>query len=267
MTDGLIYQVRRLSRVSAILGLAAFASATTAAEGFYISGSIGLTNLDDSSNSGSFNSDFTTGEVTGVSPALTLPAGSALGWETTFANGNAYGLAFGYDYGSLRVEFSLDRNDSNVDTHRGVTAGGIDLSTIDAGVLLSGNSGDLGITTAGLVANGQGRVRTTSVMLNGYYDFDLGNSITPYIGLGVGNATTDVGFAPSGTLIAEDDDDGFAYQVILGAEYAATDAVSFFGNYRYFTADDATVGLSLAPASLDVENRFSVIEIGLRFSF
>ena len=237
------------------------------AQGFYISGTIGLSNPDDSSNSGSFSSDFVTGEVTGVSPPLTLPAGSALSWNTDIDNGNYYGGAIGYDYGDIRVELALNRNDSDVANHSNVVAGGINLSSIDAGVLITGTTSDLGVTTAALVANGGGEVSTTTVMLNAYYDFDLQGSVTPYIGLGLGNAQTDVSYVPSRVLIADDDDDGFAWQVIVGAEYEATDAVSFFGNYRYVTVDDATIGLDLLPASLDVENSFGVLEIGLRFSF
>ena len=46
----------------------------------------------------------------------------------------------------------------DVNRHFGVNAAGIDLSNIDAGVLIAGNVGDLGVSTEGLVANGAGAI-------------------------------------------------------------------------------------------------------------
>lgn len=237
------------------------------ADGFYLSGTLGAANQSSSNNSGVFTSNFTTGTVTGVMPALQIPAGSPLGWKTEFDSDLLYSGAFGYDYGNLRVEVQLNRAEGNVNRHTGVNAAGVDLSNIDAGVLISGNVGDLGVTTANLVIDGVGEVETTSIMLNGFYDFDLGGDITPYVGFGIGNARTEASFAPSSTPILDDDDNSFSWQVILGADYAISDSMSFFGNFRYFRAGDAGVDLDLLPATLDIENETQVFEMGLRYSF
>ncbi len=241
-------------------------ASTAAAEGFYISGSLGAANQESSSNSGSFTSAFTTGTVTGVEPPLNIAAGSGLSWNTVFDSDINFSGAIGYDYGNLRAELSVSHHENNVNRHTGVTAAGIDLSNIDAGVLISGNVGDLGVSTAGLVGTGAGEIENTSVMLNGYYDFDFEGDLTPYIGFGIGNVNTDVSFAPSATPIVNDDDTGFAWQFIVGADYMISDSLSFFGNYRYVSADEATVNVSLVPATLEIDNDFQIFELGLKFS-
>ena len=258
-------------RAKLFSGLVAVAAASLTssafAEGFYISGTLGNSNQSSSMNSGSFTSGFTTGAVTGVTPPLDIPAGAGLGWKTEFDTDLLYSGAFGYDYGKLRVELQLNRTEANVNRHDGVTAADIDLSNIDAGVLISGNVGDLGVSTGVLVADGTGETETTTVMINGYYDFEFDGDITPYIGFGIGSASTDVSFAPSNTPILDDDDTSFAWQLILGADYAIAENVSFFGNYRYFTAEDASVNVNLVPATLDIELESHIFEIGLKYSF
>ncbi len=252
---------------SLVLSSAVILANGSFAEGFYITGTLGSADQNSSSNTGSFTSAFTTGAVTGVTPPLDIPAGAGLSWGTEFDSDLLYSAAFGYDYGSLRVELSINRNENNVNKHSGVTAAGIDLSAIDAGVLIAGNEGDLGIPVSSLVRDGAGELKTTSVMINGFYDFDLSGDLTPYVGLGIGNSSTDVSFAPSGTPIVNDDDSGFAWQAIIGADYAVSETISVFGNFRYFSADDVSVGLDLLPATLDIENEVQVFELGLRYSF
>ena len=120
--------------------------ATAAAE-IYVAGTYGIVDQDDSNNSGNFTSDFTTGAVTGVNPPLTIPAGSPVVWETDFDKGDQWSLAIGYKLNNFRVELEYARTTSDIDTHKGVSAAGIDLTAIDAGVLISGNVGDLGVHT------------------------------------------------------------------------------------------------------------------------
>ena len=238
------------------------------AEGLYVAGSLGTSTQASSTHSGSFSSAFTTGEVTGVTPALTIPAGAAIGWYTEFSSDVIYSGAFGYDYGNIRAEVALGHTASNVSRHGDVTAAGMDLSGIDVGVLIPGNTGDRGISIARLVSNAAGDMQTTSLMLNGYYELESGwEDLTPFVGLGIGYARTDVSFVPSNTPVVGDDDSGLAWQVMVGADYAISDSLSFFGNYRYFAAEDATVDVSLVPATLDIKNRLRIFEVGLKFSF
>lgn len=251
-----------LLSAAAVLSLSQIASAD-----YYIAGSYGLNSQESSDNAGVFTSDFTTGSVTGVTPPLAIPSGSPVGWTTSFDDGDVYTLAFGRAFGQLRVELEYSRSDADVDTHRGVSAAGLDLSSIDAGVLISGNQGDLGVSVAGLVADGRGEIETSGFQVNAMYDFDLGTALTPFVGVGLGQNNVDVTYAPSGVGVISDDDSVFAYQFIAGLAYAFSDNVSIVGSARYRDGDDATVRSSLLPANFDIESKSYVVDIGFRYSF
>jgi opacity protein-like surface antigen len=255
--------------VSRLLIAAGLTVSTSAALGqdFYVSGTLGLLQQGDSSNSGTFTSNFTTGTVTGVNPPLNIPNGSPVGWNTQFDRGINYGVAVGTSYAGFRFELEYRESDADVDTHRGVSAAGINLSGIDAGVLIGGNVGDLGVSVAGLVDAGQGQLETSSVMINAFYDFDLDNAFTPYIGIGIGNANSDVVYAPSNTPVLNGRENGFAWQVIGGVSYELTDTLDLFANYRYFSAEDFSVRSSLLPATFKLENNAQSLDVGIRFSF
>src|SRR5690606_10941923 len=160
-------------------GLVLLASSASAQD-FYVSGGLGINFQDDTANRGALVSGFTTGQVTGVTPPLSLSAGTPVSWSTQYDDGMFFSLAAGWTFESFRFEAEYSWTEADIDGHRGVNAGGIDLSAIDAGVLISGNVGDLGVNTAALVADGRGDIDTDTWMLNAYYDFDLGNRFTPY---------------------------------------------------------------------------------------
>lgn len=76
--------------------------------------------------------------------------------------------------------------------------------------------------------------RLVTVMANAYYDFDFGSRFVPYVGAGLGWAHTWTKFA--NTLIHDDtlpptvvtvkfDQNGFAYQGILGLDYKINESV------------------------------------------
>lgn len=238
-----------------------------ASDGFYISGSYGINQQDDSTNDGTFTNDFTTGSVTGVTPPLSIPAGNKVGWKTEFEDGDNYTFAVGRTINQFRVELEYSNSDAEIDTHTGVSAAGIDLSAIDAGVLLTGNDGDLGVNVADLVADGRGDIDVSSFYINGYYDFDNTTDFTPYIGIGIGQADIDITYAPSGVSIIDDSESGFIYQLIVGVAYSINDQLSLFGNYRYRDGDDVEVSSPLLTADFDIENKSSVFDFGLRYSF
>ncbi|MBA3030853.1 MAG: porin family protein [Desulfobacteraceae bacterium] len=101
---------------------------------------------------------------------------------------------------------------------------------------------------------GEDTLATTSLMLNGYYDFQTDSSLTPYIGAGIGWARHDISDA-------DVDDSGFAYQGTIGVAYALSDTMALDFAYRYFaTADPDFEGLD---ASYDSHN----LTVGLRFGF
>lgn len=247
-------------------GLVLLASSASAQD-FYVSGGLGINFQDDTANRGALVSGFTTGQVTGVTPPLSLSAGTPVSWSTQYDDGMFFSLAAGWKYESFRFEAEYSWTEADIDSHRGVNAGGIDLSAIDAGVLISGNVGDLGVNTAALVADGRGDIDTDTWMLNAYYDFDLGNRFTPYVGLGLGLSETEVVFNPSGVAVLSDDDRVFAWQVMGGVSYAFSDTLSLYGNYRYRTADDMEFSASLLPARFNIDVEAQSLDIGIRYSF
>ena len=236
-------------------------------QSFYVSGSIGQNYQDDTSNNGTFTSAFTTGAVTGATPPLTIPAGSAVSWNTNYNNGDAINFAVGMTRDNYRFELEYSQTQADVDSHQGVTAAGIDLSTIDAGILISGNVGDLGVSTAALVAAGQGELETSTLMLNAYYDYKTNSAFTPYVGIGLGTATTDLEFSPSAVGVISDDDNTFVYQLILGASYTFTENLGAFASYIYRDADEASLNGTLLPARFEINNESSLLNVGLKFSF
>lgn len=242
-------------------------SGPAAAEDYYISASVGAVDQDNSTNNGTFTSQFVTGQVTGVTPPLTIPLGAPVSWTTEFDRGDFFALAVGRHIMGFRAEFEYRDSEADVDTHRGVSAADIDLSAIDAGVLITGNVGDLGVSVADLVAAGRGQIENSSFMVNGYYDFDFGSAIVPYLGAGIGHSDTDIEYAPSDVGIIRDSDNGFAWQFLAGVSFAMTDELDLYLNYRYFDADDVNVQSPLLTADFDIENTSQSWDVGIRYSF
>jgi len=258
--------MNKLAKTTIFATLTCLATPVLAAD-MYVSGTVGYIDLSSSKNSGTFQSDFTTGSVTGVTPPLTIPTGSPVGWSTSFDSGMAYSIALGWKMDAFRFELEYAMSDSDIDSHKGVNAAGIDLTSIDAGVLLTGNVGDLGVSVGGLVADGRGSLESSTIYLNAYYDFMHDEAFSPYIGAGIGYADTDVQFMPSGVGVIDDSDSGFSYQLILGASYALNDQLELFGDVRYRDTDDASVNSPLLSAGFDVENSGTLFNLGLRYSF
>ncbi len=234
---------------------------------FYISGSFGINNQDDVTNKGTFTQNFTTGAVTGVTPPLSIPAGNDVEWDTELDRGDTHALAVGWQQGNFRVELEYSASNADIDSHENVSAAGIALGAIDAGVLISGNVGDLGISVANLVAPGAGEIETSTLFLNGFYDFDTGTALTPFIGAGIGTTKVEVEYNPSGVGIIDDEDRTFAYQFAAGAFYTLTDNMDVMLTINYVDGDEATVDSSLLPAKFDIENESINYRLGLRYRF
>lgn len=251
---------------AAALAAALFASPAIAQD-YYASVSAGAAWLDDSSNSGAFNSAFTTGAGTTIPAGTVLPVGTPVGWNTEFDNSYALSVAVGRNFGSkFRAEIELSRQTNDVDTHTGVRAADIPLGAEDAGVLITGSS-NLGVTVADLVADGRGEIEATYLMANLFLDFKQMGPIQPYVGAGLGAGFVDVTYAPSGVGIVSDDATVLAYQLIAGASFPVGERMSIFAQYRYRATEDIETQVQLFDASLDVENASSLLEAGVRFRF
>lgn len=114
-----------------------------------------------------------------------------------------------------------------------------------------------------------GNVHAWAAMLNGYYDFNRGGNIQPYIGLGVGAARLNVS-AVGGFGSFQDQDTVLAYQGMVGVALPLNEQWDLDIGYRYFVADDLDFnGLSpnLTAATFDAEYEHEAITLGLRYQF
>ncbi|WP_299594119.1 P44/Msp2 family outer membrane protein [uncultured Microbulbifer sp.] len=252
------------SLLAAAMGVA---SVNALADGFYLSGSLSYNEMDDTYNDGSFTQQFITGPGTAIPAGVVLPVGTAVGWNTDVDSGAGANLAIGWQMNQLRFEAEYAYASHDVDSHFNVMAAGIDLSNEDAGVLVSGLPGNLGISVADLVADGAGDFTADYLFINAFYDFDISWTLKPYIGAGIGNAWVDVEYNPSGVGIIDDDDSVFAYQVMAGLNYWCSEQLSFFGGLRWRQTDDIEVRADLLPASFEIENESWLAEIGARWKF
>jgi opacity protein-like surface antigen len=260
--------MKHLSFPALVLAAAAIAFASPAsAQNRYVAVSGGVAFLQNSDNKGEFSSPFTTGAGTTIPAGVTLPAGSSLGWKTEFDSGYTLSAAAGWRFSpNLRAELELAYQANDIKTHKGVQAAGIPLGAEDAGVLITG-SPNLGVSVGGLVDDGKGGVDTTYLMANAFYDFNQMGRFRPYVGAGLGLGMVNVDYSPSGVEIVDDDKTVFAYQLIAGSDFAVSDRMAIFAQYRYRATSDVDVDVSLFDASLDIENRSSALEVGLRFAF
>jgi outer membrane protein OmpA-like peptidoglycan-associated protein len=121
---------------------------------------------------------------------------------------------------------------------------------------------------AGANPSGNGEVRALSFMANLLYDFDLGGSIIPYVGVGIGGAQIDVDSLGVAGISFNDRQLAFAYQGIIGVAYQISEEVEAYADYRYFS----TAGLELQdslPAAAQIDDEYSshTVIIGLRWTF
>ena len=72
-----------------------------------------------------------------------------------------------------------------------------------------------------------------SYMINAYYDFNTDSAFTPYIGGGIGYATTKLSDTRARTGAKSNSHTNFAWQIGGGIAYAVNDNVSIDVGYRY----------------------------------
>lgn len=160
--------------------------------------------------------------------------GNLLSGEAEFDLGGAFLGVVGYAFGGPRIEYELSYRINGTDDS------------------LVANTGAGAInTTPG------GGFHTVASMVNFYYDIDIGSSITPYIGAGLGGAYAD--YTSIGEEIA------FAYQGIVGASLDLGGNLEGFADYRYLGTTKVEGG-GLGRAA-DIENRNHSLMVGLRYHF
>lgn len=149
---------------------------------------------------------------------LTAPGVSL---DVDYDSGLAINLALGYRTGPMRLEGEIGYQKSDVD----------DLTVSVAGL------GSVNFKSAGIPFSAD--VKTTSLLLHAYYDFQNASAFTPYITAGLGMAKVKASFDSPGFGISwSDSDTVFAYQIGVGFEYAINQTVSLDARYRYFATSD-----------------------------
>jgi len=155
--------------------------------------------------------------------------------DAEFKVGYLVNGGIGYDFGGIRTEGVIQYQDNDVDTILGLGAGG-DVSSL-------------------------------AFMVNGYYDFDMGSPIVPFITGGIGWAQVSANdVSVLGIPITDDDDTVFAWQIGLGFGYALNAQASLDLAYRYFATSDPSFDV-IGGGTVDSEVGSHNFTLGLRLNF
>ena len=144
-------------------------------------------------------------------------------------NGPIFGGAVGLRLAPFRVELDVDmmRYDANKAFY-----------VNDGGVGTLQGLGSLNGTQVPLT----GTIQNIPVMANLLYDFDTGTALTPYVGVGVGfSVLTLHNISTSGAALFDTSQLVFAYQPMVGVNYAITDQLDVGLQYRYFATAKAVL--------------------------
>ncbi len=252
-------------KITAIAAASILVAGTATAQEYYVGGSVGIAQQNDSNNDGSTGA-FTTGNL-GDGSTLDVAAGTPYGWDTEFDSGTSFSGEFGARFGNgWRAGAEIVNSSTDVDTHTSVTLGGGSIDGVDAAAI-AGSPTPLGATVAAVVADGQGEISNTGVFINGYYDFNPDGALQPYLGAGIGFANVDVAYQPSGITVINDSETKLAYQVKAGATWRLVGQWELFGEYAYRATEDLEFDNQLFPGALNIENTQNVFSIGARYRF
>src|SRR5262249_53984481 len=105
-----------------------------------------------------------------------------------------------------------------------------------------------------------GRIKVIAGLANGYYDFDTGTKLRPFVGAGVGIAQVKLDGGPF-----HDDDTGFAYQFQTGVAYPINERLSAQVAYRYLGVNDVKLGEG--PFQLNGDYHDQAVTAGLTYRF
>ncbi|WP_111893837.1 outer membrane protein [Acinetobacter sp. MB5] len=110
--------------------------------------------------------------------------------------------------------------------------------------------------------------KVQTVMLNGYYDFKNTSAFTPYISLGLGNASIKTTAHNDNFSKAKTTND-FAWSVGLGVGYTINPNFSIDLGYRYLDAGKSSWNNSETSVEENIKARMSSndVTLGLRYSF
>ena len=158
-----------------------------------------------------------------------------------YDSGTALAAGVGYSLGSARAELELSYQKNDFDK----------------------------LTLNGAQRPLNGDIKTTALLLNGYYDFRNHTPFTPFLSAGLGFARVDLSDRrlPATAVLPAftargGHDTVFAYQLGGGVGYAVTQNITVDLTYRYFATRDA----QFTPTE-KIENASHNIYLGIRFGF
>jgi OmpA-OmpF porin, OOP family len=208
----------------------------------------------------------------GTTLALALPMAASA--ETTGKEGLYLGLQGGVNW-LQDVDFTIPAVTNKVPFNEDwVALGEIGYRFGDglrAGLELAYNAGTIGTITGGPAgrAGGKGSVDAWTGMLVGYYDFDTGSALRPYVGAGVGFASVsanDVRNTLAVTGRVDDEDTGFAYQLGAGVAYEFSPNTELTVGYRYLASNGLEMQSSTG-AGFKFDYQSHAVLVGLRYTF
>lgn len=239
----------------------AVAMANNANAQTYVGVSAGISAPHNSNNTGTFTSDVPATTAAPAYPAI--PAGTPLGWKTSFDVGYNFAAQIGHRFDNgFRIEGEFAFTRANVRRHSGVTVGGTNIDAVDASVLTRGPA--VGSTVGQVVDSGIGSQRGIAGFVNAYYDFNHGGNFQPYVGGGIGLQETKFDYRPSNIDVGQAKDTNFAWQLMAGATYKLGPKFELFGQYNYRDGGKTRMALDLVPANLDAKSRQSLVSVGFR---
>jgi opacity protein-like surface antigen len=108
-----------------------------------------------------------------------------------------------------------------------------------------------------------GDISSLALMINGFYDFNLGLPVTPFAGGGLGIARVRI---DSDWLGVDSSDTVFAYQLGAGLAFALNPQVNIDLQYRFFATLDPELKFQ-SGERFDTEYMTHNVMLGLRYSF
>jgi opacity protein-like surface antigen len=173
---------------------------------------------------------------------------NALGSLVDFNNLNGF---VGYKSSNLRIEGELLYANNSMTIDRQNTKLQIVGDPDSAGGTVS--------TASGVPVNC--KATTFAAILNGYYDLDLGGQIKPFLGAGVGYASTNLKDGAQDWGSAS----GLTYQLKVGASYSLSDRQDIYVQYKYINAPAQYV--TQDGRSFNTNYNSGNVEIGTKLSF
>ncbi|ABS78368.1 porin family protein [Coxiella burnetii] len=149
-------------------------------------------------------------------PYVGLHGGVALPSESDLNAGPVVGAQVGYRMGNVRIE------------------------------------GALSYYSNSLEANSDAKLRMTTLMANGYYDFNFNAPLVPFVGVGVG--WVHAWRTNNGVLLNRGTDNNeFAYQGIAGVSFRVSPRVTLGVDYRYLGWTDGNGSQNLIEMSVNYQ--------------